>query len=116
VLPKRWYPPPRLHGVTSQTTTLRILTSMKTSNLSILFFHARLYFGLKPIHLLTLRGEVNQFGALGTIKMELEELKCKIVQWIQLVQDRTQCWAVVNMAVKLRVPKRGEFLNQRSDY
>jgi hypothetical protein len=44
--------------------------------------------------------------------MDLEELKCEGVRCTQLVQDRTQCCAVVNTAVKLRFPKRGEFLNQ----
>jgi hypothetical protein len=37
--------------------------------------------------------------------MDLKELWCEVVNWINLVQDRDSWSAFVNMVTKLRVPK-----------
>jgi hypothetical protein len=39
----------------------------------------------------------------NNIKMTLEDTLCKDVDCVQLAQDRVQCWAVLNMVMKLRV-------------
>jgi hypothetical protein len=37
--------------------------------------------------------------------MDLEEVKCEVVDWIQLAQQRGQMLALVNAAMKLRFHK-----------
>jgi hypothetical protein len=37
------------------------------------------------------------------IKMDLKEIGCGGLDWIDLAQDRDQCWALVNTLMKLRV-------------
>ena len=38
------------------------------------------------------------------IKMDLEEVECGGMDWIDLAQDRDRWWALVNVAMKLQVP------------
>ena len=38
------------------------------------------------------------------IKMDLQEMGCGGVDWIDLAQDRDRWWALVNAAVNIRVP------------
>jgi hypothetical protein len=38
------------------------------------------------------------------IKMGLREIRFKVVDWINLVQDRDQCCALVNIVMNLWVP------------
>jgi hypothetical protein len=38
------------------------------------------------------------------IKIDLREIGIDGANWIQLAQDRVQCWAFVNMVMNLRVP------------
>jgi hypothetical protein len=40
----------------------------------------------------------------GNIKMDLEEVECGCVDWIELSEDRDGWWAVVNAVMNLRVP------------
>ena len=48
----------------------------------------------------------------GNTKMDLQEIGCGIVDWIELVQDRDRWRALVKAVVKLRVPQNaGNFLN-----
>jgi hypothetical protein len=37
-------------------------------------------------------------------KMDLQELGCKSMDWIELAQDRGRCRALVNAVMNLRVP------------
>jgi hypothetical protein len=37
------------------------------------------------------------------IKMDLQELGCGGVEWIQLAQDRGRCWVLVTAVMILRV-------------
>jgi hypothetical protein len=39
-----------------------------------------------------------------TIKMDLQKLMCKGVDWIHLAQKTVHWWAVLNTAMNLRVP------------
>jgi hypothetical protein len=36
--------------------------------------------------------------------MDLREIRCEVVDWMHLVQDRNQWRAVVNRVMNLRVP------------
>jgi hypothetical protein len=46
------------------------------------------------------------------IKMDSREIGWDDLEWIDLAQDRDQCWAVVNTVVNLRVQKNvGKFLS-----
>jgi hypothetical protein len=38
------------------------------------------------------------------IKMDLREIESDNMDWIHLVQNRDQCWALVNTVMELRVP------------
>jgi len=38
------------------------------------------------------------------IKINLQEVECGSVDWIELAQDRDMCWALVNAVMNLRVP------------
>jgi len=38
------------------------------------------------------------------IKMNLQEVECRGMDWIELVQDRERWWALVNVVMNLWVP------------
>jgi len=38
------------------------------------------------------------------IKMDLHEMGCEGMDWIELAQDRDRGWALVNAVMNLRVP------------
>jgi 3-oxoacyl-ACP reductase-like protein len=38
------------------------------------------------------------------IKIELQELRCREINWIELAQNRDSWWALVNVVMNLRVP------------
>jgi len=38
------------------------------------------------------------------IKMDLQEVGCVAIDWIELAQDTNRWWAVVNAVMNLRVP------------
>jgi hypothetical protein len=41
---------------------------------------------------------------VDNIKIDLKEVRCDGVDWVDLAQDRDQWRALVNMAMDLRVP------------
>jgi hypothetical protein len=43
-------------------------------------------------------------GWVGNVKMDLREIRCGGMDWIDLAQDRDQWRALVNTVMSLRVP------------
>jgi hypothetical protein len=41
---------------------------------------------------------------VDNIRMDLQELGCWGMDWIELAQDRSRCWVLVNAIMNLRVP------------
>jgi hypothetical protein len=37
-------------------------------------------------------------------KIDLREILCDVMDWINLVQSRDQCWAIVNTVMNLQIP------------
>jgi hypothetical protein len=52
--------------------------------------------GKKPPGRLRIRWEDN-------IQMDLQEVECGVMDWIELAQDRDRWWALVNAVMNLRV-------------
>jgi hypothetical protein len=40
----------------------------------------------------------------NNIKMDLQEVGCGDMNWIELAEDRNRWWALVNVVMNLRVP------------
>jgi hypothetical protein len=45
------------------------------------------------------------------IKPDLKQIGCDDVDWVQVAQNSVRCWALVNIAIRLRVP-----LHARNDF
>ena len=45
------------------------------------------------------------------IKMDLQEVRCGDMDWIELAEDRDRWHALMNAAMNLGVPNCGEFLD-----
>jgi len=43
-------------------------------------------------------------GWKDNIKIDIREVRCGDMNWIELAQDRDRWWAVVNAVMNLRVP------------
>jgi len=47
----------------------------------------------------------------NNIKMDIREVGCGVIDWIELAQDRDRRWALVSAVMNLRVPyNAGNFL------
>jgi hypothetical protein len=55
-------------------------------------------------------------GWEDSIKMDLGDIGWGVTDWINLAQDREQWSALVNTAVKLRVPRNGKVFKCLSDW
>jgi hypothetical protein len=44
-----------------------------------------------------------EYACEANIKMDLREIRCGHVEWIQLAEDRIQWWDYINSVTKLRV-------------
>jgi hypothetical protein len=53
--------------------------------------------GKRPFGTLRRRWEDN-------INMDLQEVGCRGMEWIELAQDNNRCWALVKAVMNLRVP------------
>jgi hypothetical protein len=40
----------------------------------------------------------------NNIKMDIQEMGCGGMDWINLAQDRARCWELVNVVINFRVP------------
>ena len=43
-------------------------------------------------------------GWEDNIKMELQEVECEGIDWIDVAEERNKWWALVNAAMNLQVP------------
>jgi hypothetical protein len=56
----------------------------------------------KPEGKRSLRGPKSTWK--DNIKMDLQEVRCGCMDWIELAQDRDRWWTLVNEVMKFRVP------------